>query len=195
MNEQQGGFFAWIQAHPMLIALFAVVAVFGIFFLKKNTNTNTSGTASGAQADLSGLATDANGNHIVYEHAADTFINVNKTIGSYNSPVTSSATTTTNPAAAIEQPIEPHIVAPAPIGSLAGTSNSSGTHNGKKDTNSWIYTAPAGSTLTSLAEFAKWGTDYSKLANYRDNEVVLQAAGVDINNPYATVPTGLKLSV
>lgn len=83
----------------------------------------------------------------------------------------------------------PSIVKPAAKGSLG----SKGA--GKKDTNFWVYTVPSGATLTSLAQFARWGSDYSKLANYRNNADILKAAGVDINNPYATVPSGLQLSV
>lgn len=83
----------------------------------------------------------------------------------------------------------PSILKPAAKGTL-GTKGA-----GKKDTNFWVYTVPSGATLTSLAQFARWGSDYSKLANYRNNADILKAAGVDVNNPYATVPTGLQLSV
>lgn len=200
MNNEQPGFFSWLQQHPMIIGLFVVVAIFGIIFLKKNNTTSTSTTGTTAAGDYSGLATDANGNPIIYRNVADEFVNVTKISGSYNSPVTSTSTSTattttnppaTNPAAPVEHPIEPHVIAPAKKGSLTVTNGAAG----KKDTNFQIYTVGAGATLTSLAETAKWGTDAKKLANYRNNLTILKGAGVDTSNPLAPVPAGLKLSI
>lgn len=100
------------------------------------------------------------------------------------------STTVNNPApVSVPTPVLPKIIKPAPARSLGAKGA------GKGDTNFWVYTVPAGTTLTSLAEFARWGTDYVKLANYRNNLEILQAAGVNTSNPFAPVPAGLQISV
>jgi hypothetical protein len=111
MNEQ-GGISAWIQQHMTLVLLLIGGLVVGVLFLKKTT-PGASSTAQSAQADLSGLATDANGRPIVYRDVADTFINISKnstttTTNSNNTmPVPSAPSAPpSSPAGPIEHPIE-----------------------------------------------------------------------------------------
>lgn len=113
----------WIQEHSTLVLLLVGGILVGIIFLKKQPQVATS-TAS--PADLSGLATDASGNPIVYRAVSDTFITENIS-GSYNAATsaanapasvgstsvgsttgsTTTTTTTDNHSAPIEHPIEP----------------------------------------------------------------------------------------
>ena len=85
------------------------------------------------------------------------------------------------------------IVLPAPKGSL-GVSGA-----GKGDTNFSVIGAPTNVTLLTLAQIANFGTaghpDWMKFVNYRNNRQVLISAGVDVNNPAAPVPKGLKVSI
>lgn len=113
---------------------------------------------------------------------------------SYYAPTTTSTTNTST--STTSQSIKPTPTKSVPTlitPAAKGTLGSAGA--GKGDTNFWVYTVPAGSTLLSLAQFAKWGNNATKLANYRNNSQILQAAGVNITNPLAPVPAGLQISV
>lgn len=101
--EQTGGVGIgdWINTHPgASVAIAAGLAILvGGFFLKPKPVTGEPVTPG----DLSGLATDAAGNHIIYRDVADQFITTsivesttNSISGSYNTS-TSTSTTTTNP--------------------------------------------------------------------------------------------------
>jgi hypothetical protein len=106
----------WIKGHMTLVLLLVGGLAVGVIFLKKAPATT--GTTAQPQADLSGLAVDANGHPIVYRDVADTFINITKTIGaqtigSYNTdtnpaqPVASAPSPApTTPSAPVEHPIE-----------------------------------------------------------------------------------------
>ncbi len=62
--------------------------------------------------------------------------------------------------------------------------------------NFWVYTTGSKDTLASLtakAGWAKYGTGY--LAAYRNNAQVFASYGVDVNNPTAVLPSGMKISL
>jgi hypothetical protein len=105
-------FLEWMREHTTLVLLLIGGLAVGVIFLKKSPQGAT--TAAAPQADLSGLATDSSGNHLVYRDVADTFINISKVQGSYNTnpamPVPSAPPPPpTNPAAPVEHPIEAFI--------------------------------------------------------------------------------------
>ena len=157
---------------PLLITV--LVAVVAVVFLLHGAANKSSAISTPASGDGSGTVPGGSG-------LAGTYVDESYLSNTY---------TTTSIAPPISTPaFSPSILKPAPKGTL-GTKGA-----GKSDTNFWVYTVPTGATLTSLAQFARWGSDYSKLANYRNNADILKAAGVDTSNPYATVPTGLQLSV
>jgi hypothetical protein len=169
-QQQSGGsgITAWISNHAPLAILIAVVAAIVLFAFLTNRKANqaqTSTTQDGATGDLSGLATDANGNHIVYLPVEDYYNNINTITGSYNNPVTSTNTTTTtdtsvvNPPPPTPAPVTPPVVMPPP------------QHVGT--TIAWIvpYTVQAGDTLRSIAEMVgDRGTQTSSAAIYSHNK-------------------------
>lgn len=119
-------FMEWVKAHAGILLVVVLGLAAGFIFLKKPAPASGSNTST---AGMSGLATDANGNPIVYRDVADQFINVNKTIGSYNgTPVVSpnptqpgpsaSPGTPATPSSPNEHPIEP--TDPNPYAGLLG---------------------------------------------------------------------------
>ena len=180
---------------PLLITLgVGLVAVLYILYRSNSANvvapsggTGTS-TGDGSIPNITPVASGGgNGTYVEESY-------------SYYAPASNTSTTTstiTNPPAPTAPPVTikpvatPKIIAPAAKGSLNGTQKSAG----KSDTNFWVYTVPAGATIASLTQFAKWGSNTSQLTNYRNNLQILQAAGVNTSNPLAPVPAGLKISV
>jgi hypothetical protein len=158
---------------PLFITV--VVALAGILYLVYKSNNNGGVAPTSTATTTNGSATSTGSGSPGGTYVEESYYN--------NSPTTTTTTSTST------TPVLPTILSPA----AAGTLGKYGA--GKNDTNFWVYTVPAGATLTSLAQFAKWGSDYTKLANYRNNLQILQAAGVNTSNPYAPVPAGLKLSV
>lgn len=157
---------------PLLITV--LVAVVAVVFLLHGAANKPPSVSSSTSGDGSGTVPGGSGYGGTY---------VDESFLSNTYTTTGITPTASTPA------FSPSILKPAAKGTL-GVKGA-----GKKDTNFWVYTVPSGATLTSLAQFARWGSDYNKLANYRNNADILKAAGVDVNNPYATVPTGLQLSV
>ncbi len=184
---------------PLLIGL-AVAVV--IYLLYKNSQSSTTSTTS--QQDLSGLATNANGQPIVYVPTSTTFSTNNSINNSDNNSPTTTTTTTgvpelpptgTTGTGPVRQPgpIAPKpiasIVLPAPRGSLQPPLAA-----GHGDTNFQIHTVKAGETLASITQKIGWGSDTQKLVGYRNNAAILAAALIDTSNPYASLPAGLQLS-
>jgi hypothetical protein len=159
---------------PLFITV--VVALAGVLYLVYKSNASNSVAPVSSATTTNGSATSTGSGSPGGTYVEESYYN--------NSPTTT--TTTTTPSTT---PVLPTILSPAAKGTLGKYGA------GKNDTNFWVYTVPAGATLTSLAQFANWGSDYTKLANYRNNLQILQAAGVNTSNPYAPVPAGLKLSV
>lgn len=155
---------------PLFITL-AVGVVAVIYILWKNNQANVVAPVS-ATDPTAQVSTGGGGTYV-----QDSY--------SYYAP-TSNSSTITNPTPTPVTAPTPTIVPVA----KKGTSTA-----GKKDTNWWTYTVPAGATLTSLAQFAKWGSDWQKLVHYRNNLQILQAAGVNTSNPFAMVPAGTQISV
>lgn len=115
----------WVKTHTGILLVVVLGLVAGFIFLKKPAPASGSTSTAG----MSGLATDANGNPIVYRDVADQFINVNKTIGSYNGTPTMSHNPTqpgpsappgvpATPSSPPEHPIEP--TDPNPYAGLLG---------------------------------------------------------------------------
>jgi hypothetical protein len=159
---------------PMLIVTVVGLGVLLYVLYKSNSSNVVAPAASDATGQASGGG------------PSGTFVEE-----SYSLYAPTTSTTTTSAATPIAAPVLPSIVSPAGKGKLKGTVKTAG----KGDTNFGIYTVPAGSTLLSLAHHANWGNDTVKLANYRNNLQILQAAGVNTANPLAPVPTGLRISV
>jgi hypothetical protein len=166
---------------PLLIAV--VVGVAGIvYILYKSQN---GGAVAAADTTNSAAGTGSTQTYPV--SPAATYVEE-----SYYAPTTTTSTSTsTSTQSIVPKPTKsvPTLITPAAKGTLGSTGA------GKGDTNYWVYTVPPGSTLLSLAQFAKWGNNATKLANYRNNSQILQAAGVNISNPLAPVPSGLQISV
>lgn len=160
---------------PLFIAV-AVGLIAVIYIVYKNGGGGSAVAPVSSSANSAGTTTSPGGGYSGGTLVEESYYN--------NQPTT---TTITNPVSTT--PVLPQILTPAKKGTLGKMGA------GKGDTNFWVYTVPSGQTLTSIAQFAKWGNDYAKLANYRNNLQILQAAGVNTSNPYAPVPAGLQLSV
>lgn len=168
---------------PLLIAV--VVGVGAIIYILIKEQQNSAVAAAGTTNSTAGTGTT----QTYPASPAATYVEE-----SYYAPTTTNTTntstsTTSQSVVPVPTKTTPSIIKPA----ARGTLGSAGA--GKGDTNFWVYTVPAGSTLLSLAQFAKWGNDTNKLANYRNNAQILKAAGVNISNPLAPVPAGLQISV
>lgn len=126
-TTDNGGFIEWVKEHSAITIGFGVVAVLLIAaqFMKKNSaNSSASGSTSPSQ-DLSGLATDQNGNHIVYVPTQTTFSTTN-TVGNnsvVNSPTSTTTATTTVNTSAPTQVVNggPVTVTPPPSHPVTGT--------------------------------------------------------------------------
>jgi hypothetical protein len=114
-----------MKAHTGILLVVVLGLVAGFIFLKKPAPA----TGTTSTAGMSGLATDASGNPIVYRDVADEFVNINKTIGSYNGTPTVSHNpsqpgpsappgTPATPSSPNEHPIEP--TDPNPYAGLLG---------------------------------------------------------------------------
>jgi hypothetical protein len=102
MDEQQGtqtGIVNLIESHPAFAI--GVLVVIGALIFGQFQKGQATAAANGAS---SGLATDANGNKIVYVPTQEQFITINK--NSNNNTNTGNTTTTNNP---------PVIISPAPV--------------------------------------------------------------------------------
>lgn len=165
-QQQRSGLSEWLSEHAPLAILIAVVGSIVLFAFLTNRKANQGQTAdqNGATGDLSGLAVDANGNHIVYLPTQDYFENMNVITGSYNQASTTTNTTTTtdtsvvNPPPIQPQPPQPPVVVPPP------------QHVGT--TIAWIvpYTVQGGDTLKSIAEMVgDRGTQTTAAAIYSHN--------------------------
>jgi hypothetical protein len=166
---------------PLLIAV--VVGVGTVLYLLYQSQQNSAVAA----ADATNSAAGTGSTQTYPASPAATYVEE-----SYYAPTTTTSTSTsTSTQSVTPKPTKsvPTLITPA----AKGTLGSAGA--GKGDTNFWVYTVPPGSTLLSLAQFAKWGNNATKLANYRNNAQILQAAGVNISNPLAPVPAGLQISV
>ncbi len=164
---------------PLLIAVVVGVGAV-IYILIKNSNANAASALNTTAASQSAAQTYPVGPAATYVEE------------SYYAPRTTNTTSTsstTQSVTPVATSSTPSIIAPANKGTL-GTQGA-----GKADTNFWVYTIPPGQTLLSVAQFAKWGNDTNKLANYRNNLQILQAAGVQTSNPTASIPAGLQISV
>lgn len=163
---------------PLLIAVVVGVGAI-IYILYQNQNSSAVGSSANAAGDT--------GTQTYPVVPAATYVE-----SSYYAPTTTNTTSTsTTTQSVLPTPTRstPSIIAPAARGTLGKAGA------GKGDTNFWVYSVPAGSTLLSIAQFAKWGNDTNKLANYRNNMQILKAAGVNTSNPLAQVPAGLQISV
>jgi len=118
-----GNILEWIKGHTGILLVVVTGLLLGALFLKKQPPASST---TNSTAGMSGLATDANGNPIVYRDVADEFVNVNKTIGSYNgTPVVSHNPTQPGPSASPGVPATPsspneHPIEPADPNPYAG---------------------------------------------------------------------------
>lgn len=93
-------FTEWVKGHAGIVIGFGIVAVLLLasqFMKKGSTSTSSTGTTTGTQQDLSGLATNAQGQAIVYVPTQTQFTTVNR-VGAgatVNSPTTTTSNQTT----------------------------------------------------------------------------------------------------
>lgn len=170
---------------PLFITV--VVGILGLLYiLYKSNHANVMAPVPADTGTSTGAGSVAPGTFVEESY----YNNVSTTTTNTNPPHPPQWTHGPSPVP-IPVPVLPTIIKPVPKGSLKGKPGSAG----KGDTNFWVYTVPAGATIMSVNEFAKWGTNWHLLLNYRNNKQILEAAGVNTANPYALIPTGLKLSV
>jgi|SRR5579875_2268580 hypothetical protein len=76
MDENQS-ILAWIKSHAVLAAVFVGLLLGAIVLMfKQQPGASTASPTATATGDLSGLATDANGNHIVYVPVQNSYENI-----------------------------------------------------------------------------------------------------------------------
>lgn len=147
-TENNGGILQFLEDNPTLSIGGAIVVVLlvGAFLFRRQAASSP--TASAAQ-DLSGLATDANGNHVVYVPTQTSFTTVNKSESSNSG----NTTTTTN-----NNPPPPQLSYGILGGGVTNLDAHDVTHityvqNGQKK----VYTGfPKGTQITGGAERRHW---------------------------------------
>lgn len=183
---------------PLLIAVVVGVGAI-VYILIQNqqgsavaaaNTTNSSGTGTGTGSTQTYPVAPAA--TYVEEDYYNNVVNSNNPHTTTNTKTITKTSTSTSTQSVVPTPPKTiGTVLPAARGLLNNTNYSAG----KGDTNFWVYTVPAGSTIASVTRFAKWGTATGQFVNYRNNAAVLKSVGVDINNPNAVIPAGTQVSV
>ena len=197
---------------PLLIAVAVGIGAV-VFILIKNSNASaasSTGSSTGTSQDASSQVYPAapaatyvedsyynyqnNSNNPIHSSSSSTSSNTTNTSNvNVHTTTNNKTSTSTTTQSSTPTPVTTKAkVLPAATGSLNGTTHSAG----KGDTNFWVYSVAAGSTIASVtSKIANWGGKWQQLVNYRNNAAILQSVGVDISNPNSAIPAGTLISV
>ncbi len=190
----------WLKSHGTIAVILIGLALGGVILLLKKQPSVSGSTSTTSTTASSGLATDANGNHVVYVPVENVYSNV-------YSPTTTTTTTAPTPPQPPPPPAKPPIT-PRPTNHDNSAPPMGGGYMGNQPSlqpspNStrgiWIarHVVQHGETLQAIAShLTAGGVPVSWMDVYSHNSGVIRmtAASDGTNDPYKLTP-GMVLSV